>query len=65
MRKLGLFMLIFSIVILLLSCVGWGFYEQIVETGFYPAPILFMVTFLSLVAAIVGALMCCGLFDDI
>ena len=65
MRKTGCLILILSIVILLLTCVGWGFYEQIAETGFYPAPILFAVTFLSLVGAIAGGMMCCGICDDI
>ena len=65
MRKLGLFIIIFSIVILLLTCVCWGFYDQIAETGFYPLPILFVITLLSVMAAIAGGMMCCGIFDDI
>ena len=65
MRKLGLYILISSIVVLLLTCVGWGFMRQIAETGFYPVPILFVITLLSVIAAILGGIMCCGLFDDI
>lgn len=65
MRIIGLFTLIFSIFILLATCVVFGFYEQIQQTGFEPGPVLCITMMLSLAGAIVGSMMLVGIFDDL
>ena len=65
MRKIGLFILIFSIIILLAVCVCFGFITQIRQTGFEPAPVLFAVLFLSVASILTGVMMLCGVFDDL
>lgn len=65
MRILGLLMLIVSILILLATCVVFGFYEQIQQTGFEPGVLLFIIMMLSITGALVGSMMLLGIFDNL
>ena len=56
MKKHGIIIIIISILILLLTCVVWGFCEQIAATGFNPSPLLFAITVLSSIFMAVGIL---------
>ena len=46
-KKSKILLLIFSIIVLLATCVGMGFTEQIRETGFEPFMIFFVLLTLS------------------
>ena len=60
MKKVGILLLIFSIIILMATCVAFGFLEQITNFGFNFIPLGFCLTMLSIagfgagVAIIIG-----------
>ena len=65
MRRIGLIILLFSILLLLGVCVCWGFYGQILQFGFNPLPIFVACLVLSVAGILAGSMMLCGLFDDL
>lgn len=52
MIKRGLIVLFVSIAVLILSCIGWGFKEQINSTGFNSNPLLTALTTISLIGVV-------------
>ena len=55
---LGLFLLIFSIIIVIGLGIAIGFYKQIVATGFIPDALFFFVGFLAITGIFAGIVIC-------
>lgn len=54
MKKLSLIMLISSLLTLLGACIGWGFYDEIMQSGFNPIALLLICTIFPILGLIVG-----------
>jgi hypothetical protein len=65
MRIVGIITLIVSLILLLLTCIAWGFLAQITETGFNPVPLLLAITVLTVAGILTAAMMMLGVFDDV
>lgn len=59
MKKAGILLLIFSIIVLLATCVAFGFLEQITNFGFNFFPLGFCLIMLSVAGIIASVLMIC------
>ena len=57
MKKVGIILIIFSIIVLISACVAFGFFEQIKNLGFDFAPLGFCLTILSIMGVFTGAFM--------
>ena len=60
MKKVGILLLIFSIIALLATCVAFGFLEQITNFGFNFTPLGFCLTVLSIVGFGAGVALIIG-----
>lgn len=65
MRIVGIITLIVSLILLLLTCIAWGFLAQIAATGFNPVPLLLAITVLTVAGILTAAMMMLGVFDDV
>ncbi len=57
MKKIGVLLLIFSIIILIATCVAFGFLEQITNLGFNFLPLGFCLIMLSVAGILASTMM--------